>query len=169
MGFGLRAANTHSAQRPMDTQANISHYTPHIQFDLVGDMLLVLVSGTRCSWCISAGVQKPSVKLGGAAAAADILSQEMCCQQLHKEAVHQAWVAFDNFSGEVVSEEVGNCDFGFRQSAESEPGGETRLPTLPLVVVVGFSFSREGLQSFIIQEVHAGVKLARHNFPNAED
>lgn len=57
----------------------------------------------------------------------------MCCQQLHKEAVHQPGVAFDNFSGEVVLKEAGNCDFGSDKVLKPSQR-ETRLPTLPLMV-----------------------------------
>lgn len=91
----------------------------------------------------------------------------MCCQQLHKEVVHQASVAFDYFSGEVVLDEAGNCEFGFDKVLN--PSRETRLPTLPWW---SFFFSRKGLNVLLFKAfkvMHDGVKLAREIFPNAED
>lgn len=94
----------------------------------------------------------------------------MCCQQLHKEVVHQASVAFDYFSGEVVLDEAGNCDFGLDKVLNPSQR-ETRLPTLPRWSLGFFSPAKDFdvLLFKAFKVVHDGVKLAREIFPNAED
>lgn len=107
------------AQRPVDTQGK-SAITRHIsKFDLVGDIspchthtgvLLAWVSGTWSSHALVWGGRNP---VWSSVETFNFLCQEMCCQQLHKEAAHQAWAAFDKFSGEVVERKLGRWKLWF--------------------------------------------------------